>query len=129
MRAKKMRGLGPYEAVARELAGSPFASIEYREDTGSTNADAAELLGDERFGGHTIVAEYQRCGAGRKGRTWEAAAGTSLLFTTILPRTLATQGLWMLPFWVALAVAQALRSNRVGTLLQWPNDLLVGDKK
>ena len=38
-------------------------------------------------GGHTIVAEYQRRGAGRKGRVWLAPAGTALLFTTILPRS------------------------------------------
>ncbi len=48
---------GPYEAVARELAGTAFASIAYVEETESTNADAAALLGDARFGGNTIVAE------------------------------------------------------------------------
>src|SRR6202034_4765674 len=74
------RQIVPYRNVAQELAGSPFASIEYREETGSTNADAAELLGDDSYGGHTIVAEFPRHGAGRKGRSWHAMPGTALLF-------------------------------------------------
>ncbi len=119
----------PYEEVARELAGTSFGSIAYVEATGSTNADAAALLGDERYGGHTIVAEFQRHGAGRKGRSWEAMPATSLLFTTILPRTVVPKNLWLLPFWVALAVKAGLQECGVPTVVQWPNDLLLQDRK
>lgn len=120
---------GLYESVARDLAGTAFASIRYVEETVSTNADVADLLEDERFGGHTIVAEYQRRGAGRRGRIWLAAAGTALLCTTILPRVIATENLWVVPYWVALAVRAALLEFGVTTLLQWPNDLLLGERK
>jgi BirA family biotin operon repressor/biotin-[acetyl-CoA-carboxylase] ligase len=120
---------GPYEGVARELWGSPFAPIEYALETESTNADAAALLGDERFGGMSVVAEYQRRGVGRKGRAWQALPGTALLFTTILPRSIEVENLWVVPFWAALAVRSALRECGVGTTLQWPNDLLLGERK
>jgi BirA family biotin operon repressor/biotin-[acetyl-CoA-carboxylase] ligase len=120
---------GPYAEIESELAETPFASIRYVEETASTNADAAKLLAGDRCGGHTIVAEYQSHGAGRKGRTWEAAAGTSLLFSTILPRTLPASRLWLVPFWVALAVRSALARASVPTILQWPNDVLVDDRK
>jgi BirA family biotin operon repressor/biotin-[acetyl-CoA-carboxylase] ligase len=120
---------GPYEDVARDLAGGPFASIAYVEETASTNADAAALLGDARFAGHTIVAEYQSRGAARKGRTWVAPAGTALLFTTILPRDVDAPGLWVVPYWVALAVRSALMRLGVDTTLQWPNDLLLRERK
>jgi BirA family biotin operon repressor/biotin-[acetyl-CoA-carboxylase] ligase len=120
---------GPYADVERALAGTRFRSIRYVEETKSTNADAAELLGDERFDGHTIVAEYQSQGSGRKGRRWEAAAGTALLFSTILPRVIATEDLWLVPFWTALAVRVGLRECGVTTTLQWPNDLLLGEGK
>ncbi len=116
---------GPYEEVARGLAGTRFASITYVEETESTNADAAALLDDQRYGGHTIVAEYQRRGSGRKGRIWVAPAGSALLFTTILPRAIPTQTLWIVPYWVALAVRNALAELGVLTILQWPNDLLL----
>jgi BirA family transcriptional regulator, biotin operon repressor / biotin---[acetyl-CoA-carboxylase] ligase len=120
---------GPYEGVAQRLAGTAFASIAYVEATESTNADAAALLGDDRFAGHTIVAEYQRSGAGRKGRSWQAAAGSALLFSTILPRSVASEGLWLVPFWTALAVGAGLRECGVATTLQWPNDLLLRERK
>lgn len=120
---------GPYQAAAQALAGTPFASIAYVEETVSTNADAADLLDDPRFGGHTIVAEYQRRGAGRRGRVWLAPAGTSLLFTTILPRSIETQKLWAVPYWVALAVRKVLLDFGLRTTLQWPNDILLADRK
>lgn len=120
---------GPYRRAARELAGSPFASIAFVDETGSTNADAAELLGDERFAGHTIVAEFQRYGAGRKGRSWQAMPGTSLLFSTILPKQIGAEQLWLVPFWTALGVRAGLRECGVPSLLQWPNDLLLEDRK
>jgi BirA family transcriptional regulator, biotin operon repressor / biotin---[acetyl-CoA-carboxylase] ligase len=119
----------PYRNVPGQLAGSPFASIEYCEETGSTNADAAELLGDGRFGGHTIVAEFQRHGTGRKGRAWHAMPGTALLFSTVLPRSIPSERLWLVPFWAALAVRQGLRECAVPAILQWPNDLLLAGRK
>ncbi len=120
---------GPYVNVEKALAGTAFASIHYVEDTESTNADAAQLLADSACAGRTIVAEYQRRGAGRKGRSWQAAAGTALLFSTILPRALDAERLWIVPFWAALSVRAALRECGVATILQWPNDLLLGDRK
>ena len=120
---------GPYEGVMRELADTAFGSIAYVEETQSTNADAAALLGDERYGGHTIVAEYQSRGAGRKGRAWVAPAGSALLFTTILPRAVDANSLWIAPFWTALAVRAALLELGIAATLQWPNDLLLGGRK
>ncbi len=126
---RRIAPAGPYERVARELAPSAFASIEYVEETESTNADAAALLEKAPLRGHTIVAEYQRRGAGRKGRTWLAPAGTALLCTTILPRIVDTPKLWIVPFWTAIVARNALGSFGVTTTLQWPNDLLLGDRK
>jgi BirA family transcriptional regulator, biotin operon repressor / biotin---[acetyl-CoA-carboxylase] ligase len=120
---------GPYEDVAAELAGRAFAAIRYVEETESTNADAAALLDDERSGGLSIVAEYQSQGAGRKGRAWLGPAGSALLVTTILPRSVETAKLWVVPFWVSLAARAALIDFGVTTTLQWPNDLLIGARK
>ena len=120
---------GPYESVAQELRDSPFAAIRYLEETTSTNDDAAALLPDERYGGLTIVAEYQRRGAGRKRRRWNAPAGSALLCTTILPRSFAADRLWLAPYWAALAVRGALAECGIHTLLQWPNDVLLSERK
>ncbi len=119
----------PYARAAQALEGTPFSAIHYVERTGSTNADAADVLGDERFAGRTFVAEHQTLGAGRKGRTWIARSGTSLLFTTILPRPIPSASLWSVPFWAALSVAAGLRECGVEAALHWPNDLLIGTRK
>lgn len=122
-------GENPYATVAAELCGTGFASIRYVESTASTNADAAALLGNEAAFGATFVAEYQTEGAGRKGRTWVAQPGSSLLMTTILPRSIPTTHLWIVPFGVAICVRRALVLSGIRADLHWPNDLLVDGKK
>lgn len=119
----------PYEAVGRELRGTRFSWIRYVRTTGSTNADAAALLGDENEYGTTLVAEYQRDGAGRKGRRWLATPGSSLLMTTILPRSIPAAHLWIVPFGVAICVRRALVQSGIRSELHWPNDLLLDGNK
>lgn len=115
----------PYGRIADELHGSPFSAIEYVAQTESTNTDAAKLLGDRRYFGLSIVTEHQTNGSGRKGRSWTAQPGTSLLVTTILPRTVRAADVWIAPFWTALAVRASLGRFGVHAELHWPNDLLV----
>jgi BirA family biotin operon repressor/biotin-[acetyl-CoA-carboxylase] ligase len=122
-------GQHPYAAVSQELRGTRFSDIRYVESTGSTNADAAPLLSDESAYGTTFVADVQTHGAGRKGRSWIAESGSSLLMTTILPRSMPSSHLWVVPFGVAICVRRALVLNGVQAELQWPNDLLVDGKK
>jgi BirA family biotin operon repressor/biotin-[acetyl-CoA-carboxylase] ligase len=119
----------PYARIASELAGTGFSRIRYVEETASTNADASALLGDAGSAGLTIVAEYQSSGAGRKGRSWLAEPGSSLLFTTIVPGTLPAHDLWIVPFWTALAIRRSLSACGIDADLHWPNDLLLGDAK
>ncbi len=119
------RQVHPYGPIARELAGSAFSAITYVAETDSTNADASRLLGSEESLGLSIVAEHQRRGQGRNGRSWMSQPGTSLLVTTILPRVIDAAHVWAVPFWVALAVREALSQRGVATTLHWPNDLLI----
>lgn len=119
----------PYARLAEELRGTSFSQIRYVETTASTNDDAAALLGDPAALGTTIVAEYQAAGSGRKGRSWIAEPGTSLLFTSILPRSMPAADLWIVPFGVAIAVRRALANCGIHARVHWPNDLLVEGKK
>ena len=119
----------PYESVQRELRGTAFASIRYERTTASTNDDAAALLGDPAFAGTTIVAEEQTKGMGRKGRSWTASPGSSLLMTTLPPGPIPAAHVWIVPFGVAICVRRALRANAIRSDVHWPNDLLVQGKK
>jgi len=119
----------PVDAARAALVGTPFAAVRYLAETGSTNDDAAALLGRPEHAGLTIVAGHQTRGAGRKGRSWIARPGSSLLFTTILPEPIPASGIWAVPFWTALAVRAGLERHGIPTDLHWPNDLLVGPRK
>ena len=119
----------PYASLSEELRGTSFSAIRYVATTASTNDDAAALLGDAAAYGTTIVAEHQTAGAGRKGRSWLAQPGTSLLMTTILPRSIPAANLWIVPFGVAVAVRRGLANCGIRSQLHWPNDLLVDGRK
>lgn len=119
----------PFSRVSSALAGTPFTNLRFFDATGSTNDDAAQMLGDLAARGSTLVANHQTQGTGRKGRAWIAPSGASLLFTTILPNELPTSRLWILPFWAALAVRSALKAHGIAVDLQWPNDLLIEGAK
>lgn len=116
------------QEIAAALAGTPFADVRVLDETTSTNADAAKLLGSSF--GTTIVAERQTAGVGRTGRRWHAPRSSSLLFTTILPQEIAVADLWAATFWTALAVADGIeRACGVRVDLKWPNDLLLASRK
>jgi BirA family biotin operon repressor/biotin-[acetyl-CoA-carboxylase] ligase len=117
--------------VRAALAGTAFEDVRPLAQTASTNDDAAALLGSPDAAGATLVAEFQTAGKGRKpGRAWIAPAGSALLFTTILPRAVATEALWAVPFWVALAVADGVEEGSGVRLdLRWPNDLDLDGRK
>lgn len=106
-----------------------FGRITHVPVTDSTNDDMAALLGTPEAYGLTIVADYQRAGAGRRGRNWVAPPGSSLLFTTALPQPIPAAHLWAVPFWIALVVRAALAEFEVAVTLQWPNDLLLNGRK
>lgn len=89
----------------------------------------ARMLGEPEARGLTLVADYQTRGAGRKGRPWIAPPGSALLFTTALPERLRTDRVWIVPFWIGLAIRGALADFEIATELQWPNDVLLQGRK
>jgi BirA family biotin operon repressor/biotin-[acetyl-CoA-carboxylase] ligase len=108
---------------------SRFSQIRRVESTGSTNDDMAKILGERQARGLTLVSEYQTNGTGRKGRAWIAPRGSALLFTTALPDQIPARDLWSVPFWIGLAVHEALADIGLVTQLQWPNDVLLDGSK
>jgi BirA family biotin operon repressor/biotin-[acetyl-CoA-carboxylase] ligase len=76
------------------------------------------------------VADHQSAGRGRLGRSWEAAAGSSLLTSILLQPALPPDRLHLVTAAVALAASDALGDVAGFTPdLKWPNDLLVADRK
>ena len=100
-----------------------FADVRWVAETGSTNADAMDLVRDGAAEGIVLVADHQTAGRGRRGRTWEAPPGAGLLMTVLLRPPAAVVDLCTMA--VALAAAEAVAEVAgFEPRLKWPNDLV-----
>ena len=109
---------------------APLRLLRYRE-LDSTN-DEAKLLAESGASAWTVVvADCQRAGRGRRGRSWQSPPGNLCMSAIVRPSgSLAAAA--QLGFAAALAVGEALvprlppgRTPRY----KWPNDVLVDDAK
>ena len=104
--------------------------VEWVAETGSTNAD---LLAAARLGAEpdkVLVADYQRFGRGRRGRTWEASQESGLLFSVLTRPKIAVEASHLVTTALALAAVAACRTKAgVQPGLKWPNDLVVDNRK
>jgi BirA family transcriptional regulator, biotin operon repressor / biotin---[acetyl-CoA-carboxylase] ligase len=128
-----------------------WREIRVVEETGSTNADVAELARSGEPAGLVLVAEHQTAARGRLGRSWNAPARSGLTFSMLLrpadltpdvmpdlrvgmpphPPTAVPAVRWsLLPLVVGVGVAAAVgRIAGVEVGLKWPNDLMIGERK
>jgi BirA family biotin operon repressor/biotin-[acetyl-CoA-carboxylase] ligase len=107
-----------------------FAEIRWLAETDSTNRDALDAARAGAADGLVIVADHQRAGRGRLGRTWSAPPGASLLLSVLLRPDLVVEDRHLVVVAAAVAMAEAVAERTgVATALKWPNDLLVGERK
>jgi BirA family biotin operon repressor/biotin-[acetyl-CoA-carboxylase] ligase len=106
------------------LAGTRFTDVRWADETASTNADALALARSGEHEGIVVVADHQSAGRGRRGRTWTAPAGASLLVSVLLRPPAAVMETTTMA--VAVAVAEAVEEVAgFAPGLKWPNDLVV----
>lgn len=80
--------------------------------------------------GTLSVAEEQRRGRGRRGRIWQAASGTSLLFSLCLRPQVETSWLASLAPVAAAAVVEAIATvTGAEAIVKDPNDVLLAGRK
>ncbi|MGH3380170.1 MAG: biotin--[acetyl-CoA-carboxylase] ligase [Actinoallomurus sp.] len=150
-RAEKHSGHSPYSdldrpplnerALNRALVrpGGLWREIRVVEETGSTNADLADLAREGAAPGLVLVAESQTSGRGRLGRAWTAPPRSGLSFSALLPQDDSLTRLGWLPLLAGVAVVSALRGfaevegvqrgRMADAALKWPNDVLIGERK
>ncbi|MGH3065832.1 MAG: biotin--[acetyl-CoA-carboxylase] ligase [Gaiellaceae bacterium] len=102
--------------------GQPRLDVESCEST--------QLLVDTSLPeGALVVADHQTAGRGRLGRSWDAPAGTALLFSLLLtppPERHAPE----LSLVAGIAVADALeRTLGLAPQIKWPNDVMLRRQK
>jgi len=111
--------------------GGSATGVIVRLDTVDSTQSVAFALAERGAADRTVVvADQQLAGRGRRGRTWRAPAGTSLLASIVARPRLPQSLLSTLSLSTAVAVAEALRRvAKVDARLKWPNDVLVAGKK
>ena len=112
------------------LCGARDPRLSYQAQTGSTNDDALKGARAGAAHGSVFLADEQTAGRGRRGHSWLAAPGESLLFSVLMRPKLEIAHVSALTLAIGLAVRDAVRPLITATPeLKWPNDLLVGGKK
>lgn len=109
----------------------PGWAISHVDETGSTNADLARQATLGAPDRTVLVADVQRAGRGRIGRSWVAPPGTALLFSVLLrPHRIPPQRVGWVGAILGLAVTEAIgETTGLAADLKWPNDVLIDGRK
>ena len=99
----------------------------YYPELASTMDEAARLGEGDSEEGTVVVAEVQRAGRGRQGRSWVSQPG-NLLVSVLFRPTL--EALPFISIIGGIAAARAVRKvTGLDPKIKWPNDLLINGRK
>lgn len=102
-----------------------FTNIVRVVQVDSTNRLAADLVRSGAGAGLVVVADEQIAGRGRRGRRWEAPAGSGLMMSVVLHPPGGIAGAHLGIAACALALRRALADLAgCAAALKWPNDLV-----
>ncbi len=106
-------------------------SLRAKYKVNSTSTWALDWAAQGAPHGSIVLTDYQLCGRGRMGRTWEATAGQNLLFSVVLRPDMKPSRLSLITLAASLAVADALTevAAPVPVRVKWPNDILLDGRK
>ena len=103
-------------------------NIEYFKTIDSTNKYAKENAG-ELADGTVIIAEEQTEGRGRLGRDWQSTKYKGIYFSIVLKPDLHPSRVSKITLIGASAVYLALKELGIESLIKWPNDIILDEKK
>ena len=99
--------------------------------TPSTNTILRDHAANDAAEGLVALADEQTAGRGRRGRSWTAPPGSSLLMSVLLrPTWLAPPDGFLLTMLAAVALAEAIETTTdLPIELKWPNDVHIAGRK
>jgi BirA family biotin operon repressor/biotin-[acetyl-CoA-carboxylase] ligase len=115
-------------AVGRLPAGWRGHYFEAVESTQDEARAAARANAPSRS---IFVADYQRAGRGRQGRSWLASPGQALLLSVVFRETSAALVPWRWTNLASVSLVEAIQDlvPQSRPAIKWPNDVLLGDRK
>jgi BirA family biotin operon repressor/biotin-[acetyl-CoA-carboxylase] ligase len=128
--ADSLTRIGNDPRLLAELTASlRLADLLYFDLTESTQIVARSLADNGAPAWTAVLADHQTAGRGQHGRSWEDAAGASLMLSILLRPT--AEAMPLLPIRAGLAVSRAIDAlaGAHRAKLKWPNDIIVSDCK
>ncbi|MGH7639657.1 MAG: biotin--[acetyl-CoA-carboxylase] ligase [Candidatus Dormibacteria bacterium] len=118
-------------ALEQGLAGSELSfHLRHFAQAGSTQDLVLRAAAAGTPEGLTVFAEEQLLGRGRSGRSWDAPAGSALLFSLLLRPPGPPAGWGALSLVAAVAVAEGVEgAGGPPVEIKWPNDCLSRGRK
>lgn len=105
-------------------------NVVYYPETDSTNLRVKQLGDEGAPHGTLVVADMQTAGRGRRGRTWESPAGSSIYMSILLRPDLLPGAAPALTLVMACSVAEGIMEcEDVKVQIKWPNDVIINGKK
>lgn len=95
----------------------------------STNTELKKRAQDGAPHGACIAADFQSAGRGRLQRSWQAGAGSSLLFSVLLRPPAKLNRMFAFSALASLSVCHALENHGLKPQIKWPNDIYLHDVK
>lgn len=105
-------------------------NIVYYKETDSTNLRIKQLGDEGAPEGTLAVADSQSAGRGRRGRTWDSPAGSSIYMSVLLRPRILPDKAPMLTLVMACSVAEGIMDcEDVDVQIKWPNDIIINGRK
>jgi BirA family biotin operon repressor/biotin-[acetyl-CoA-carboxylase] ligase len=103
-------------------------SLHCFPEVDSTNTAARELAAAGAAHGTVVIADAQRAGRGRLGRTWASPPGTNLYLSAVLRCDVAMEKLSQISLLAGVAACETV-AEWCAAAIKWPNDVLVDGRK
>lgn len=105
-------------------------TLHVKTQTTSTNDDAKRLAQGGASQGTVVLAEQQRQGRGRQGRSFASPPGVGIYMSLLLRPEIEISRLPQLTLVAAVATAEAIAEvSALSVELKWPNDVMIGNRK
>lgn len=104
--------------------------LVYLPETDSTNIQARRLAENGYPNGTLVVADCQKAGKGRRGRSWSSPPGSSIYMSFLLKPDIPPYCASMITLIAGMAVTQAVKAESgLDAQIKWPNDVVIRGRK
>ncbi len=119
------------ESIRTEFVGR---ELHLFDELDSTNSTAFQMAASGAVEGTAVIADMQRGGRGRRGRSWHSPAGCNIYTSVVLRPKIPLLKAPQLTLVAAVALSETAshflkdpESGRVS--IKWPNDILIDGRK